>query len=158
MRKHMRILVLNGPNLQLLGTREPEVYGRATLADVEATLRQAGDELGITVECRQSNHEGQLLDWIGEAPGAYDGLVINAGAYTHTSIALRDAIAGTGLPTCEVHLSNIMARESFRHQSLLGAVCIGMVAGFGAASYVWGLRALVHWLKSREYGELLQRQ
>lgn len=157
MRKHMRILVLNGPNLQLLGTREPEVYGRTTLADVEASLRQTGEELGITVECRQSNHEGQLVDWIGEAVGAFDGLVINAGAYTHTSLALRDAIAGTGLPACEVHLSNIMARETFRHESRLAGVCVGMVAGFGAASYTWGLRAIVHWLKSREYGEMLKR-
>ncbi len=157
MRKHMRILVLNGPNLQLLGTREPEVYGRATLADVEASLQQTGEELGITVECRQSNHEGQLVDWIGEAAGAFDGLVINAGAYTHTSLALRDAIAGTGLPACEVHLSNIMARETFRHESRLAGVCVGMVAGFGTASYAWGLRAIVHWLKSREYGEMLKR-
>ena len=157
MRKRIRILVLNGPNLQLLGTREPDVYGRVTLADIEASLQQTANELGIIVECRQSNHEGQLVDWIGEAVGAFDGLVINAGAYTHTSLALRDAIAGTGLPACEVHLSNIMARETFRHESRLAAVCIGMVTGFGAASYVWGLRALVHWLKSREYNEVLKQ-
>jgi len=157
MRKRIRILVLNGPNLQLLGTREPDVYGRVTLADIEASLQQTANELGIIVECRQSNHEGQLVDWIGEAVGAFDGLVINAGAYTHTSLALRDAIAGTGLAACEVHLSNIMARETFRHESRLAGVCVGMVAGFGAASYSWGLQALVHWLKSREYGEILKQ-
>lgn len=150
MPRHLRILVLNGPNLQLLGTREPEIYGKTTLAEIEKKLHQCSEELGVDIDCRQSNHEGQLLDWIGQARGTFAGMLINAGAYTHTSIALRDAIAGSGLPTCEIHLSNIMARESFRQQTMLGAVCVGMVAGFGPESYVWGLQALTNWLKERE--------
>jgi len=147
MSQRLHILVLNGPNLQLLGTREPEVYGTTTLAQLEEMLCCHAEKLGVAIECRQSNHEGQLLDWIGQAPDSFVGILLNAGAYTHTSIALRDAIAGTGLPTCEVHMSNIMARESFRQQTMLGGVCVGMVTGFGVHSYLWGLQALVRWLQ-----------
>jgi len=146
MKTAWRILVLNGPNLQLLGRREPGVYGSAGLADVEARLAAVAVEMGLELTCRQSNHEGMLLDWIGGMPGHFDGLVINAGAYTHSSIALRDAIAGVKVPACEVHISNVFARESFRHVSYLSAVCVGQMCGFGTDTYEWGLRALVRWL------------
>jgi len=144
----MNILVLNGPNLQLLGQREPSVYGSATLDDIEAMLAKTAAELGITVTCRQSNSEGQLVDWIGEAADEAAGLLINPGAYTHTSVALRDAISATGLAAVEVHISNIYARESFRHNSYLAPVCLGQISGFGPAGYNWALRALVHYLHS----------
>jgi 3-dehydroquinate dehydratase-2 len=143
-----RILVLNGPNLQLLGRREPTTYGRATLADIEALVARTAADLGVTAECRQSNHEGELVDWIGGAAGTFAGMVINPGAYTHTSIALRDAIAASGLPAVEVHISNVYAREEFRHTSYSVAVCVGQVAGFGIAGYEWALRALVRHLQS----------
>ncbi len=142
----MRILVLNGPNLQLLGRREPGVYGTATLADVEALVRRTAGELGVKVEFRQSNHEGQLLDWIGQAPGQFDGIVINPAAYTHTSVALRDALAGAGVPAVEVHVSNVHSREEFRRKSLTAEVCVGVMCGFGVAGYGWALRALVQHL------------
>lgn len=138
-----RVLVLNGPNLQLLGTREPAVYGRETLASIEQRLVLRGGELGATVTCVQSNHEGVLLDRIGEAPGRYEGLLINAGALTHTSIALYDAVRAVGLPTIEVHLSNPEAREAFRHRSVIAGACVAKVAGFGADSYVLALEGLV---------------
>jgi len=149
MQRRLRIQVLNGPNLNLLGRRSPEIYGSATLADVEARVRCAAKEFGCVVDCRQSNHEGQLVDWIGAALGTADGLVINPGAYTHTSIALRDAIEGTGLPTVEVHISNIHAREGFRHRSMTAPVCIGQVSGFGVSGDVLALRALAEWLRER---------
>ncbi|MEL6551279.1 MAG: type II 3-dehydroquinate dehydratase [Pseudomonadota bacterium] len=136
------ILVLNGPNLNLLGTRQPEIYGHATLADVEMLCRETAAGLGFEVSFLQSNHEGALIDAVHGARGVHDGLVINAGAYTHTSIALMDAVLGTGLPTIEVHLSNTHARESFRHESFLGRAATGSIQGFGPASYTLALQAL----------------
>ena len=147
--KKRRILVLNGPNLQMLGRREPGIYGRATLRDVEQLVIHTAEEIGVTAECRQSNHEGQLLDWIGDAGSAFDGLVINPGAYTHTSLALRDAISASGLPAVEVHISNIHAREEFRRTSWTAGVCVGQICGFGIAGYEWALRALAQHLMSR---------
>jgi len=140
-------LVLNGPNLNLLGTREPGVYGTATLADVEEECRSAGRELGLDVECRQSNVEGELVDWVQEAgrrqaDGSLVGVVLNAGAYTHTSIALRDAVAGSGLRVVELHISNVHAREDFRQHSYLSAVAAGVIVGLGVAGYPLALRAL----------------
>jgi 3-dehydroquinate dehydratase-2 len=143
-----KILVLNGPNLNLLGTREPAVYGPATLADVEALCRDTAARLGVAVECRQSNHEGQLIDWIHEAgaaqrAGSLLGVVFNAGAYTHTSVALHDAIKGTGAAVIEVHISNVHAREAFRHHSVLSAVAAGIVVGFGIDGYRLAIEGLV---------------
>jgi 3-dehydroquinate dehydratase-2 len=143
-----RVLVLHGPNLNLLGMREPGVYGNVSLEAIDAVLVALATSLGATVECRQSNHEGALLDWIHDARDSFDGIVINPGAYTHTSVALRDAIAGVALPTVEVHLSNVHARESFRRKSLVAPVCLGSVSGFGPPSYSLGLRALIDYLKS----------
>ena len=137
------ILVLNGPNLNLLGTRQPEIYGHATLADVEAMCTAHGEALGHHVTCRQSNHEGALVDAIHAARGTFDGIVLNAGAYTHTSIALHDAIAGTQMPVVELHLSNIHAREPFRHKSMIAPVAVGMICGFGPAGYTLALDALL---------------
>lgn len=139
----VKILFLNGPNLNLLGTREPEVYGRLTLADIEAKVRQRAAELKVQVDFRQSNLEGELVSWIQDAKGTFAAIVINAAAYTHTSVALRDAISATGIPTIEIHLSNIHAREEFRHKSLIAPVCRGQICGFGAKSYLLGLDAAV---------------
>jgi 3-dehydroquinate dehydratase-2 len=145
----LHILVLHGPNLNLLGTREPTVYGAATLAEVDALLMSLGKELGVSVEARQSNIEGELVTWIQQAPSQFQGLVINPAAYTHTSIALRDAIVGVGLPMVEVHMSNIHGRESFRRRSYLASVALGQISGFGPQSYSLGLRALVHALQDK---------
>ncbi len=138
----MRILVLNGPNLQLLGTRETKIYGDTTLSAIETGLAAVADELGVDLDCRQSNHEGELVDWIGGCPGKMDGIIINPAAYTHTSVALRDALAAVDVPAVEVHLSNIHAREEFRHRSLTAPVCLAQICGLGAAGYEWALRAL----------------
>ena len=143
-----RVLVLNGPNLNLLGTREPDVYGATTLDDIELGLRDLAKDLLATIECRQSNQEGQLIDWLHDARDTFDGVVINPGGLTHTSVSLRDGIAAMGLPTVEVHISNTQARESFRHQSVTAAVCIGSVIGFGKNSYALGLRALIDYLNA----------
>lgn len=142
------ILVFNGPNLNLLGTREPQVYGSATLADVEQLCRDAATGLGVQVQCRQSNHEGVLIDWIHEAgrehaAGRVIGVVLNAGAYTHTSVALHDAIKGAGVPVIEVHISNVHAREGFRHHSYLSPVASGVVVGFGIHGYALAMQGLV---------------
>jgi 3-dehydroquinate dehydratase II len=139
----MKILFLNGPNLNLLGTREPHVYGQQTLADIEAKVREHADQLKVAVDFRQSNQEGELVGWIQEAKGKFDVIVINAAAYTHTSVALRDAISAVGVPTIEIHLSNIHAREEFRHKSLIAPVCRGQICGFGLKSYILGLEAAV---------------
>lgn len=139
----MRIAVLNGPNLNLLGRREPEVYGRATLADIEAALRQAAADRGVEIDWFQSNHEGALIDAVQALPGRADGALINAGALTHTSLALRDAMLAVRLPFVEVHLSNIFAREAARRQTLLADLAIGLVCGFGAQSYLLGLDAIL---------------
>ena len=139
----MKILFLNGPNLNLLGTREPEVYGCLTLTDIEAKVRERAAQLKVTVDFRQSNQEGELVGWIQEAKGKFEVIVINAAAYTHTSVALRDAISAVGVPTIEIHLSNVHAREEFRHKSLIAPVCRGQICGFGAKSYILGLEAAV---------------
>jgi 3-dehydroquinate dehydratase II len=131
----MKVLVVHGPNLNLLGTREPEVYGKTTLQDINAMLADEAQALGIEVKCLQSNSEGELVTAIQEAPAWADALIINPGGYTHTSVALRDAIAAVGLPAIEVHLSNIFAREPFRHHSYISPVAVGIISGFGAESY-----------------------
>jgi 3-dehydroquinate dehydratase-2 len=137
----MKVLYLNGPNLNLLGQREPAVYGRATLADIEAQVCARAAPRGVEVEFRQSNAEGQLVDWIQQAKGQFQVIVLNAAGYTHTSVALRDAIAAAGIPAIEIHLSNIYAREPFRRHSLIAPVCCGQISGFGAGSYLLALEA-----------------
>jgi 3-dehydroquinate dehydratase II len=143
----LSILVLHGPNLNLLGQREPGIYGSLTLAEINRSLEQEGAKQQVKVFPLQSNHEGVLVDAIHEALGKHQGVVINAGAYTHTSVALRDAIAAVNLPTVEVHLSNIYRREDFRHHSYIAPVVIGQISGFGAQSYLLGLQALVYHLR-----------
>jgi 3-dehydroquinate dehydratase-2 len=140
----MKILVLHGPNLNLIGMREPQVYGSMTLEEINARLVELGEELGVEVICRQSNHEGVLIDALHDACDWADEVLFNPGGYTHTSVALRDAVAAIGIPVVEVHMSNIYSREEFRHKSLLSAVCRGTIAGFGWQSYLLGLRALVN--------------
>ncbi len=140
----MRILVLNGPNLNLLGQREPNIYGHTTLADIEQAVRAKAGALGVEVDFRQSNHEGELVGWVQSAIDTFSVIILNAGAYTHTSVAIRDAIAATKVPCIEVHLSNIYAREEFRHKSLLAPVCHGQISGFGSNSYLYAIEAAVN--------------
>lgn len=140
--KARSILVINGPNLNKLGTREPDVYGAATLAGVESLCELTANELGFSVTCRQSNNEGDLVSWIQDAAGEFSGVVLNAGAYTHTSIALHDAIKLAGVPVIEVHISNVFAREAFRHHSYIAPVASGVLCGFGIEGYALALRAL----------------
>ncbi|MBJ21212.1 MAG: type II 3-dehydroquinate dehydratase [Deltaproteobacteria bacterium] len=137
-----RILVIHGPNLNLLGRREPEVYGTQTLADIDSSLDAAAKELDIEIDAFQSNHEGELIDRIQEAMGVASGILINPGGFTHTSVALRDALLATGLPIVEVHLSNVYAREDFRQKSFVSAIALGVVSGLGADGYRFGLEAL----------------
>jgi 3-dehydroquinate dehydratase-2 len=141
--KRARVLVLSGPNLQLLGQREPAIYGRQTLAQIHDRLALRARELGATVTCRQTNHEGTLCDWIAEAKGAFDAILLNAGAYTHTSLAIFDAIKAVNVPCVEVHLSNPDAREEFRRESRIAPACVAKVAGFGGDSYVLALEGIV---------------
>jgi len=146
------ILVIHGPNLNLLGQREPGVYGSATLADINARLVSLGEELGVSVETFQSNHEGAIIDAIHGAAGRFGAIVINPGAFTHYSIAIRDAIAAVAVPTVEVHLSNVYRREEFRHRSVIAPVAAGTIAGFGADSYCLGLRAAARLADSANKG------
>lgn len=143
------VFILNGPSMNLLGTREPELYGRETLADIETACRRAGEALGLGIVFRQSNHEGVLIDWIHEARQAAAGLVINAGGYSYTSVALLDAVKAVGLPAVEVHVTNVHARESFRHNSFLAPAVTGVISGFGGQSYVLAIAAMAHLLRAR---------
>jgi len=139
----IRILCISGPNLGLLGTREPDIYGRETLADIHKRIKKRASELGVTVDTKQSDVEGEIVKWIGAAPKRYAGLLLNAAAYTHTSLAIFDALKATALPCVEVHLSNPEAREAYRHESKIAGACVGKVSGFRANSYVLALEGLV---------------
>ena len=141
MAQKKKILVLNGPNLNLLGTRQPDIYGKLTLAQIEKKVRALAKELGVDMEFRQSNSEGEIVTWIHQAAGKFGAIVINPAAYTHTSLAIRDAISAVGIPTIEIHISNIHKREQFRHHSVIAEVAVGQIAGFGLDSYLLGLRA-----------------
>ena len=143
MAKKKKVLVLHGPNLNLLGKRQPEIYGRLTLGQINRKIRTLAKELGVEVEIRQSNSEGELVSWIQESPKQFGAIVINAAAYTHSSVALRDALTAVGIPAVEVHISNIHKREEFRKRSLIAEVVVGQIAGFGVQSYLLGLRAAV---------------
>ena len=143
----MKILLINGANLNMLGTREPEKYGNITLAEIENSVKSLGQDLGVEVDVWQSNHEGEIVDKIQSAKGIYDGLIINAGGYTHTSVVIRDAISAVSIPTVEVHMTNIHSREEFRHTSLLSGVCVAQVVGFKEQSYLLALKGLVSLLQ-----------
>jgi 3-dehydroquinate dehydratase-2 len=147
------ILVLNGPNLNLLGVREPKTYGSETLADIEEACLERAAALDLALDFRQSNHEGQLVDWIQEARESADGIIINAGAYTHTSIAILDALRACELPIIEVHLSNIFAREAYRHHSYISSIARGVICGFGTQSYILALDAIAYVLEAASGGE-----
>lgn len=142
MAREASVLIVNGPNLNMLGLREPHIYGATTLDDIEAACLERAEALGLELDFRQSNHEGELVTWIQQARTDADGIVINAGAYTHTSVAIRDALVAAEVPAIEVHLSNVFARESFRHHSYLSAVCRGVICGLGARGYLLALDAL----------------
>ena len=144
------ILILNGPNLNMLGVREPSVYGRETLGDIEDACRQRAEALGLALDFRQSNHEGELVTWIQEARAGSDGIIINAGAYTHTSVALLDALTLAELPVIEIHLSNVFRREAFRHHSYISPVAVGVICGFGRRSYLLALDAIAGLLEDKE--------
>lgn len=146
MAKKRKILVLHGPNLNLLGKRQPEIYGRLTLEQINRKIRSLAKELEVEVEIRQSNSEGEMVGWIQESPEQFGALVINAAAYTHSSVALRDALTAVGIPAVEVHISNIYKREEFRKRSLIAEAVVGQIAGFGANSYLLGLRAAAEYL------------
>lgn len=146
----MRILFLNGPNLNLLGQREPSVYGSVTLAEIEARVTDRARQTGVSVEFRQSNQEGELVSWIQQAKPGFAAIVLNAAAYTHTSVAIRDAIAAVALPVVEIHLSNVHAREAFRRESLIAPVCCGQISGFGPNSYILGLEAAVNVIETQK--------
>lgn len=148
----LNLLVIHGPNLNLLGQREPGIYGHQTLEEINTLLTQEGERLGVKIECFQSNHEGVLIDAIQSSVPHCNGLLINPGAYTHTSIAIRDAIAAVAIPTVEVHLSNLYRREDFRHHSYIAPVAIGQISGFGVNSYHLGLHALVNHLRATSSG------
>jgi 3-dehydroquinate dehydratase-2 len=141
------ILILNGPNLNMLGTRQPEVYGRATLADLEALCLKTASELAVTVEFRQSNHEGELVTWIQQALGRHHGIIINAGAYSHTSVAILDALHAVGLPMIEVHISNIFARDAFRHHTYISSMAKGVICGLGFDGYRHALHSMANLIK-----------
>lgn len=145
--KKKKVLVLHGPNLNLLGKRQPEIYGRLTLAQINGKISTLAKELGVEVDVRQSNSEGQLVTWIQESAKEFGALVINAAGYTHSSVALRDALAAAAIPAVEVHISNIYKREEFRRRSLIAEAVVGQIAGFGVQSYLLGLRAAVEYLK-----------
>ena len=144
---NMQVLMLNGPNLNLLGKRQPEIYGSLSLSEIEQQVRALAKELGIEIDFRQSNSEAELIDWIHDSAGKFGALVINPAAYTHTSLALRDAISAVGIPTVEIHISNIHRREPFRHHSYIAEVAVGQITGFGATSYLLGLRAAAELLQ-----------
>ena len=143
MAKKKNILILNGPNLNLLGKRQPELYGRLTLEQISREIRSLAKELSVEVEIRQSNNEGELVDWIQQAPAQFGAIVINPAAYTHSSVAMRDAIIAAGIPAIEIHISNIYKREEFRKHSYIAGVAVGQITGFGVQSYLLGLRAAV---------------
>jgi 3-dehydroquinate dehydratase-2 len=147
--KRPRVLILNGPNLNMLGTREPEVYGKTSLADIATACTARAKDLGLALECRQTNSEGQLVDWIQQARADTAGLILNPGGLTHTSVALLDALLAVDLPTIEVHLSNIHRREDFRHHSYVSRAARGIVCGFGAQGYLLALDAMANWLKEK---------
>ena len=144
----MKILLINGPNMNMLGVREPDKYGNLTLEDIEKGLRLTANEQNVVLDCFQSNHEGEIIDKIQSTNGVYDGIIINAGGYTHTSVAIRDALSSVKIPAVEVHMTNIHSREDFRHVSLLSDVCFAQIAGFKANSYKLALTGLIEYLKS----------
>lgn len=147
--QNLSILVINGPNLNLLGTREPDIYGHETLADLESMLKKRADELGVNLECFQSNHEGAIVDKIQEVRGKVGFILLNAGAFTHTSVAIRDALSGVEIPFYEIHISNVHSREEFRHHSYLSAIAKGVIVGFGLQGYICALDSAAQYLRSK---------